>query len=443
MPSKIYKKLNDYFNYLYSLERISIKYNLENITKLCNIIGKPQNNFKSIHIAGTNGKGATASFCASVLQEHNFKTGLYTSPHILNFNERIKINGIPISNNYIFNFIDTYYDLIQNIKPSFFEVTTAIAFKYFSDNNVDFAVIECGMGGRLDSTNIITPDICIITQIGLDHKIYLGNTLTKIAKEKFGIIKLNAKTIISDNNPKLIKLIDKYSKNYDIFYLDKHLKISIKEHKNKKTYYYLNFINSKYSRIKLTSPLLGNYQLINIASAYCAINELFKKYNYKFNFKSFLKGVSNVKINTGYWGRLDKIKFGNNFLYIDVSHNPEAIQNTLNTLNNSNIIIDLVVFAMMDDKDYQKSLRIISKLKCDIIFTKPDYHRAISPYILSQYLTRLNYKNNIYNTKNIKEAISYIKRYNKINILCIGSFFLVSDILKTIGFKKINQLNSI
>ena len=203
------KDIREYFKYLYTLERSSMKYDLKNISLLLKELGNPHRNTKYIHIAGTNGKGAVASFLSSILTEYGFKTGLFTSPHILRFNERIRINGKTIPDSYIKTFLDENKKMIEKVMPSFFEVNTAIALKYFSDKKADIAIIETGLGGRLDSTNVIIPELIIITQIGIDHTDYLGKTLVSIAKEKMGIIKSGIDVVVSDTNKELRKLFEK------------------------------------------------------------------------------------------------------------------------------------------------------------------------------------------------------------------------------------------
>ena len=183
-------------NYLFRLERPGMKYDLKNIERLCVALGNPQNNFKSIHIAGTNGKWSTSVYTQSLLTTAGFRTGLFISPHVLKFNERISIDYKLIDDNYISEYISRYKELFNEIKPSFFEATTALAFKFFSDSKVDYAVIEAGLGGRLDSTNIINPEITCITTIGYDHMDYLGDTIEKISFEKAGIIKKNVPCIV-------------------------------------------------------------------------------------------------------------------------------------------------------------------------------------------------------------------------------------------------------
>src|SRR6478609_10238232 len=180
---------------------IAYKADLTNTLRLCEVVGNPQGKFKSIHIAGTNGKGSTSHMLASVFQSAGYKTGLYTSPHLKDFTERIKIDGLPVSPDYIVDFVSRMEKVLEEVKPSFFETTVAMAFEYFAKEKVDIAIIEVGLGGRLDSTNVITPELSVITNIGWDHKDILGDTLEKIASEKAGIIKKNVPVVISERQP--------------------------------------------------------------------------------------------------------------------------------------------------------------------------------------------------------------------------------------------------
>ncbi len=429
--------INEYFNFLYKLERTDMKYDLSNITTLCNAIGNPQNSFKSIHIAGTNGKGATASVTASALKEHGLKTGLFTSPHILNFNERIRINGKCISNKYIKSFLDDNIKLIKKIKPSFFEVNTALAFKYFSDKKVDIAVIECGLGGRLDSTNILTPQISVITQIDMDHMQFLGNTLRKIAKEKLGIVKHDVKVVVSDNNITLKELFHKTISKQELLYIDD---IAVIKFISKDPHRLTFSMKDRFGKIiNFNSPLLGNYQARNITASYLTVKEFMQKENLQFSLSNFKKGISNIKQNTGYFGRFEEIKFKGKKYLLDVSHNPDGIKKALNSLKGTGFNQDVVIFGIMEDKDYKNAIKEVLKHSNNIILTKPDYARAMDPSILYSYAKKLNsmLNKNIMIASSVKDSLKIADKMNYKNIILIGSFFLVSDGLKTLGYKKL------
>ncbi len=428
------KSINQYFDFLYSLERTGMKYDLTNIRRLCRAMGNPQNSFKSIHIAGTNGKGATASFTASVLMEHGVKTGLFTSPHVLNFNERIRVNGKQIPTAYVKKFLDKHSALIRKIKPSFFEVNTAMAFRYFADKKVEVAVIECGLGGRLDSTNILKPEVSVITPIGMDHMQFLGNTLKKIALEKIGIYKPGVKVIVSDSNKELRPLFFKNIRKDDIVYLKDTIKISsLKVNRNG-----LNFLlRDNHDKIKLTSPLPGSYQSTNAATAYLAVKEFCAKGSIPFSAAAYTKGIKNVKKNTGYFGRLEIQRIKGMQIVFDVSHNAHGISNTIKSLVKIGLKSDTIVFGIMSDKDYISALKELLKLKGHFIFTRPEYSRSLDPLILTAESMKIK-RGNKYNTaKDAKEVLRLLKDSNARTVLVIGSFFLVSDILKALGVKKL------
>lgn len=429
------KDIREYFNYLYTLERSSMKYDLKNISVLLKELGNPHHNTKYIHIAGTNGKGAAASFISSIFTEHGFKTGLLTSPHILRFNERIRIDGKMIPDSYIKNFLDENKKLIEKVKPSFFEVNTAIALKYFSDKKTDIAVIETGLGGRLDSTNIITPELIVITQIGIDHTDYLGNTLKSIAKEKMGIIKPGIDSVVSDTHRELRGLFMRKVGEEHLFLLDKYVKSKILgiEKGNTKFETGIRLNNKKYI-FKLSTPLPGSYQVRNFSSALLASTLYLNKLRISIDPTKLQKALQNVKTNTGYRGRFEKVKLNGINYILDVSHNPSGIEAAL-----SNFRIrkpDVIVFAMMNDKDFKSAIKEIIKTKSKIIFTQPVYKRAVEAKRLFETACKLKISdlNKLYVESNVKIAVKLAGESagRNGNVLIIGSFFLVSEAIKSL-----------
>ena len=429
------KNINEYFQYLYSLERSGMKYDLSNITTLCKALGNPQDKFRSIHIAGTNGKGATASFTASVLMEHGFKTGLFTSPHILQFNERIRVNSKCISNTYVKKFLEENIKLIKRIKPSFFEVNTAMAFKYFADKKVDAAVIECGLGGRLDSTNILNPVVSAITQIDMDHMQFLGNTLQEIALEKLGIVKRGVKVIVNDNNRKLVSLFHKSITENELLYLDDIAKMRIKSNAHGKIKFTVTPKGEK--EILLSTPLPGRYQVRNAAASYFIVKEFLSGIDEIFHLNKFKKGILNVKRNTDYFGRLELIKHNGKQYMMDVSHNPDGIENAIRSVKEIGFKPDVVIFGIMSDKDHKNALKAILPISKNIILTKPDYERAQEPGVLYADSLKLKTRNNLMMDRSVKGALMIADRMNFKRIMVIGSFFMVSDALKALGIKRI------
>lgn len=415
--------------YLYKFEKFGIKYNLENIRNILNKMGNPQNDFLSYHIAGTNGKGTVSALLNSFLVESGFKVGLYTSPHISDFRERILVCGKMISEKYVSDFLTKYKPIFDKIKPTFFEIATAMAFRYFSDKKVRIAVIETGMGGRLDSTNIITPEVSIITGISYDHMQYLGDTLEKIAYEKAGIIKENIPVIhchMKKNVEKVISDRAKEKHSREII-SDKEIKINI----TKKASDGMTFnIKSKFCDISnIKTPLIGDFHKPNFSNALAAYFHTQQNVN-----KSIIKqGFRNVITNSGYHGRFEIIG-RKPLMILDVAHNPEGIKNLNSNLEYLNYKRLFIVFGMMKDKDYGKCIRMLEQIDADIILTRPDYERAAAAEEL--YAEAKN-KFRFIIRDDVRFAAAYVlgKARPQDAILVTGSFYLISDFLKAINFK--------
>jgi len=414
-----YKKTTQY---LFALERRGIKYNLNNIKKLLKFLGNPEKNFKSIHIAGTNGKGSVSSILNSILIEKGFKTGLYTSPHILDFRERMIVNGEMISKKFVIDFTNRINPLIKKIEPSFFEVTTAMAFEYFSRKKVEYAVIETGLGGRLDSTNVLKPELSVITSIAHDHHDFLGNTISKIAYEKAGIVKKNIPVVIGKLEKAALSQIRKKSKVTKSDLIDSSKK-RIKVIKKNETGLQFEFNKTKYS-----FPFIGDYQLINLRTSFTAIEALSKANGVNFTYEEIQKGLSNIKDNSNFHGRFELIRTSPKIV-IDVSHNEQALENISANLKYFKYNKLVVIFAMMKDKDYKKGLTILSKLKAKIILTRPLYPRAEEPEVL--YKSAKN-KSKFMPMQKLQDAYKKALEFSGKNdlILVTGSFFLISEFLE-------------
>ena len=307
------------------------KKDLTNIIALCNALDNPQNSFSGIHIAGTNGKGSVSNLLASVLFESGYTTGLYTSPHLLDFRERIRINGQLCTEEFVIDFTEKMKPLIAELQPSFFEITVAMAFKYFKDSAVDMAVIEVGMGGRLDSTNIIEPDLSVITNIGYDHQQFLGNTLAEIAFEKAGIIKPERHVIIGEYTNETLPVFKNKA-------LGTSSPISFAQEK-----VHLDFVellpegllvnvvyNEQLLYPNLICALTGKYQLKNIATVIESI-EVLNKLGYNISEEAVYNGFKNVLINTGFAGRFQKLQ-DSPLTYCDCAHNAEGLQSLFETI---------------------------------------------------------------------------------------------------------------
>lgn len=331
------------------------KSGLERIQLLCKAIGNPEKQFKSIHIAGTNGKGSTSHFLASILQEAGYKVGLTTSPHLKSFTERIKINGKEIEQALLADFVSKYQDLIEQTQASFFETMIALAFWYFAKNEVDIAVVETGMGGRLDATNIILPEVSVITTIGYDHQQWLGDTLAQIASEKAGIIKPHTPVVVSEKQAETQEVFLKKSlqENAPLYFaqdtfhlLESHLEIP---------FLHLAFQNKHTQEIfSLQSALLGSYQKKNLVGVLKTIQILQEK-GYAISPKSIREGVKNVLKNTDLKGRWQILR-QKPLTIADIAHNEQGIREVVEQISQTPHQDLHLVLGFVSDKDVEKLL---------------------------------------------------------------------------------------
>jgi dihydrofolate synthase/folylpolyglutamate synthase len=396
----------DTLNYLFSQLPMyqrsgaaAYKKDIGNIIKACEILENPHYKFKSIHIAGTNGKGSTAHMIASVLQEAGFKTGLYTSPHLQDFRERIKINGQMISKNEVVNFVKENKILFEKIKMSFFEYTVAMAFNYFEKSKIDIAIIEVGLGGRLDSTNIITPEVSVITNISYDHTNLLGNTLEKIAKEKAGIIKEKIPIIIGRNQPKINTIFKDFSK------------------KKKAPIY---FTKEKH---KISSDLNGNYQDENINTTITTLKIL----NWKVSQDNITTGLKNIFKNTGFQGRWQTLS-KNPLTICDTGHNEDGIKNIVKQIQNLKYNNLHFIFGTVNDKKINTILKLLPK-NAIYYFCAAKINRAFNAYKLKEKAAIFSLQGDVYHS--VQEAYkNAINDSEKDDLIFIGgSTFVVAEVL--------------
>ena len=376
---------------------------LDNIKKLCDFFGNPQDKIKTIHIGGTNGKGSTSNMLASVLQESGYKIGLYNSPHLIDFTERIKINGKNCDKQFVYDFIQKLKHLPEDIRPSFFEFTTIMAFEYFYQQKVDFAIIEVGLGGRLDSTNIIKPLVSAITNVQLDHQNILGNTIEEIAKEKAGIVKEKTAIISGDENPVVKEII-----------------------KQKAFEVKADYIDATGIKTDLVSDLKGNYQKKNIRVVLALVNEL-RNQAINISDDNVKSGLLNVHQNTNFIGRW--FEFSKNPLTIcDTAHNQAGLEEVFKQLNeyaqSKHIILGFVNDKKIDD--------VIPMLpsEAQFYFVKPSVERGRHPEDYDNLLkkSKLNYK--IFDS--VQEGYVAAKQNCKKEemIFIGGSNFVVGDFLE-------------
>ena len=400
------------------------KADLTNTIALCEALGNPQHQFKSIHIAGTNGKGSTSHMLASILQTAGYKTGLYTSPHLVDFRERIKIDGEYCSKDFVVDFTEKIKPLIEAIQPSFFEITVAMAFSYFAAQKVDIAVIEVGLGGRLDSTNIITPEVSIITNIGLDHTQFLGDTIPLIAGEKAGIIKKDVPCVISEYTPDTRPVFDAAASNTAITYAPG--LYSIQGTKYEHDFLHVDVANNVTGATNTYQlDLNGSYQAKNVLGVLTAVGILQSK-GWKITNENIATGLRHVKINTGLYGRWQVI--GNNpTTVVDVAHNVAGIQTLLAQIaliQNTHLHL---VFGMVKDKDIDSVLALLPT-HATYYFTKAQIERAIDAHELQEKARVYGLQGNTYLTVNDAMAATKKHAHTTDLIVVCGSVFLVGEI---------------
>jgi len=427
-----YKETLDWlFNQLPMYQRqgkAAYKANLDNTLDLDDYFDHPHRKFKSIHVAGTNGKGSVSHMLASVLYESGYKVGLYTSPHLKDFRERIKVNGTMVSEEFVVQFVHDHQNKFKEIQPSFFEMTVAMAFDYFEKQKVDVAIVEVGMGGRLDSTNIIDPDLSIITNIGLDHTAFLGNTLEEIAHEKAGIIKNNIPVIIGQNQLETKSVFEKIAKNENttLYFADEYYQID---------YEMLSLDNKQVFNIKsdeviifdkLKLDLLGIYQKKNILTVLKAIDLLVEQ-DYKIDKNSMYSGLSSVISNTGLMGRWQILDV-NPLVICDTGHNQEGISSIIDQIKKTPHKDLHIVFGVVDDKNIDRILDLLPR-NAKYYFAKAKIPRALDQEILKEKAKKYNLLGDSYS--NVTDALKNAKKNAGLNDLIFigGSTFVVAEVV--------------
>lgn len=404
-----YQQTLDYlFSQLPMFQRIgasAYKVDLSNTIELCNLLDNPQNKFKSIHVAGTNGKGSTSHMLASILQESGYKVGLYTSPHLIDFRERVKINGEMISEQYVVDFVTEYKDKFEKINLSFFEWTVGLAFQYFSQQNIDVAVVETGLGGRLDSTNIVIPELSIITNIGKDHMQFLGDTLEKIAFEKAGIIKEKILVIIGETQPEI-----------EHVFIDKSKQLNA-------TLYFADQIIDEI----LPSDLKGGYQIKNIKTVLASVIEL-KKIGYRITEQAIKVGLLNVVKNTGLMGRWQTLS-DNPQIICDTGHNEAGIKEVVAQLEKLQFNQLHFVLGAVNDKEIDSMLIQLPK-NAKYYFCQAKIPRALDVLELKAKALSFGLKGESYDS--VLYALKAAKKSIKPDDLIFvgGSTFVVAEVLQ-------------
>ena len=402
---------------LFSLHTFGIKLSLDNITRFLEYLGNPQKQLKTFHIAGSNGKGSTASFIASILMEFGYKVVLYTSPQFVMFNERIQINSSQIPDDYLAKFINDYSDYIEENKLTFFEVTTAVAFKYFYENNVDYAVIETGLGGRLDATNVLNPLAVLITSISLEHTAILGTTIKDIAGEKAGIIKNNSQVLIGRLPGDAENVIDEKCRetNSKLFKIEDYAIIKGND---------LELYTEEIEFDDWSMPLKGQYQKFNAALAGLAVSKVLLKDD----LMTISKGIKNVVKNTGIQGRFEYYSTKPDIIF-DSAHNPEGIENFLSEFKSdmSKYSKRVLLFGVMKDKSIKGMLSNLSNFFDEIHITQVNIERSSKIEDLHNIAEDLNIE--VISEPDPVEFVKKFKEQASNNCLVVlGSMYLVGEI---------------
>jgi dihydrofolate synthase/folylpolyglutamate synthase len=432
-----FKKYDTTVDYLYSLQKHGIKLGLANTNRLMNILGEPHNSFRSIHIAGTNGKGSTATAAASILRENGFRTGLFTSPHLISFTERIQINNQGISEADVIDLASIIRRSIsgRDLNPTFFEFVTAMAFYYFAKQNVDWAVVETGMGGRLDATNVIRPDVTVVTNISRDHCEFLGNSISDITFEKAGIIKTGVPVITASDSPEVLMQLSGAAKDSDadLHIYNEDFRGTLL-HMDDKT---MSLDYSGYTDYRdLAIPVSGKYQLYNVSMA-IRVCEILSKKGVAVSDISIKNGLRNLRLE----GRLEKVSESPP-IFLDGAHNPEAANSLAASIRE--LFTDkkiILVAGIMNDKDAGEILGPLVQAAETVIVTRPGYERAASPAKLSDVIKSIRESDTAYSpciiesTRTVAEAINLAaSRCGENNIIIVtGSFYTIGETKEVLG----------
>lgn len=411
------------YNTLPMFQRVgatAFKKDLTNTIALCEALGNPHQRFKCVHIAGTNGKGSTSHMLAAILQTAGYKTGLYTSPHLKEFTERIRVNGSEVSQEFVIDFVERIKPHIEYIQPSFFEITVAMAFDYFAQQQVDIAVIETGLGGRLDSTNVITPVLSVITNISWDHMDLLGNTLSQIASEKAGIIKNGVPVVVSESQPETTAIFQAKAEEMlsKLVFADNVYKVQTSANGQ----FNVEAENKKFT---LTSDLTGLYQTKNIAGVLAAVEEL-RLLGFTISDKVLAEGIKHTSSLTGLKGRW-QILSKNPLTICDTGHNEAGITEILRQLDKMTFKNLHWVWGMVKDKDVSKVLKLLPS-SAHYYFCQASIPRAMDAHTLSQYAAAAGLTGTV--IENVNEAIQTATKNATAHdlILIGGSTFVVAEI---------------
>jgi dihydrofolate synthase/folylpolyglutamate synthase len=415
----MFSRVDDHLAALYRLRRFGIKFGLSTITRLVRGLGNPHEQFSSIHVAGTNGKGSIAAFLSSVLRCAGYKVGLYTSPHLVRFNERIQINGRAISDEDVAKVLEAVRLVYtQGDPPTFFECATAMALHYFALAGVDWAVLETGMGGRYDATNLVQSEACVISNISLEHQEYLGKTLAAIAREKAGIIKQGAAVVTGTRQKNALTVIENVAKAKEaaLYRLGKEIRLR----KNKEQGFSYSSDHRRLAGIKVGMP--GEHQITNAALALGVVDLLIQE-GLAISDQAIYAGIAATR-----WpGRLEIVS-KKPFILLDGAHNPAATRTLRRFLEDAVHVERLVmIVGILADKAWKQMLRELASVADTVILTRPQYERAADPYELAAFMRRLS--QDVVVEPHLPDAVSLaLDEVGEDDAVCItGSLYTVGD----------------
>jgi dihydrofolate synthase/folylpolyglutamate synthase len=418
-------------DYLFALQKHGIKLALSNSYQLMDLMGGPHKKFRSVHVAGTNGKGSTSAFIAAMLREAGYRVGFYTSPHLVSFTERIRINNVPISEEKVVALADRVRNAYQDpvsagdtraLNPTFFEVTTAMAFTYFAEQHVDIAVVEVGMGGRLDSTNVITPLVSVITNIDLEHTEFLGTTLKQIAAEKAGIIKQEVPVVTGVTQPEVISVIEREAagRRAPVYRLSRDFFAIPVDRRHDQVFDYKG-ITAAYEKMRIA--MRGRYQMDNACLALAAM-ECLRTAGVVVEESATRHGLE----HTSWEGRLERVAQAPD-IYLDGAHNPASAHKLASVVREMKSVYRqvILVIGILGDKDYRGIITELVPLADRVIVTKPQYERAMDVTLLSSEVRKLH--PSVETAQTVRDAIAHARACASTDDLIIitGSLYVVGD----------------
>ena len=429
----------DELEYLYSLHQFGIKLGLSNIKELCALSGNPHERIKTVHVGGTNGKGSTAAILSAILQEAGYKAGLYTSPHLTDYTERIRINNIPIPKERAAGLVRSIRKCVgdRDITPTFFELTTALALSYFAEEGVDIAIMEVGMGGRLDATNIINPLVSVITHVGYDHMEHLGASLEQIALEKCGIIKRGVPVITAESRRHILSIIEESAREADATFHVFGREFHAEPVRMTPCYSEFCYHGLQWGGLLLRTPLAGRHQMYNMGSALCAA-ELLTGMGFEITERQAAEGVRNVS-----WpGRLELVS-DRPQIFLDGAHNPDGavalrrfIEDVLMTQSAHGKII--LIFGVLKDKDAGAMIGELIPCSTEVIITSPNTERGLPVEALREIVEKQGIKPHVTRTISGALSLAHAMASSSDTIMVTVSLYVVGEARALIAARPVN-----